>query len=320
MQLATLLNRRDIDMEEYTVRAVMEFGSSDQWSRDDEPPMVWPQVPVDMGPLRLDVSPNVDLYFAEMFGIDPEQTVHLTLDRNYPMSVFYLDTDLEMPDRQSPVALVDERFANFELLLRLFQPGDVSVRRHSFVNDNRLKVALWGHSIKPSVTTRYRRPAYPFSGVILSEFGEFFARYWDLLDSLDASVKLGLSRFNSSYERRDLEDRLIDLVIALEAPFNDDDPGSITYKIATRCAGWLHPPGEHRLSTFRFVKDAYRLRSDAVHARSKRRREPTKEELDRLESVVRACLLKFLDYQKLHGNTPTPAKLDEVMMEGLFGL
>ena len=308
-------------MTEYLARAVVEFGAPDQWDVNGGWPVIWIQLPVDVGPFRLDVSPNSGIYFGEVYGIDPEQMASREVDWDYPVSALYLDTRLEMLEGESPVPGAEQRFDSFELLLRLFQPGAISVRRHSFVRDvsgGGFWIEMWGNAVKSSVVTRYKRPAYRLDDEAMVRFSEFFADYWDVLDGLDPSVKLALSRFNSSYERRELADRLLDLVIALEALFNDGDPGSVTFKIATRCAGWLYPPGEYRLSLFTFMKDVYGFRSDAVHARKRRRREPTTEDLDRLECVVRASLMKFLDHQKSHKDTPDPKDLDEMMMSGRF--
>ena len=308
-------------MREYLARAVVDFKSVDQWDCAGGPPMVWPQFPVEVAPFRLDVSPNSDIYFSEIFGIDPEQMAHLKVDWDYPASPFYVDTHIEMPDHESPIPCADERFNRFELLLRLFQPGDVSVRRHSFVQDARggaFWIEVGGNAVKSRVMTRYERPPYPLNDAALGEFTEFFDEYWGMLEGLDRRVKRGLSRFSSSYERRELEDRLIDLVIALEALFSDGDSGGVAFKIATGCAGWLYPPGEHRCSLFRFVKYVYGLRSDVVHGRKGRGKEPTTEDLDRLECVVRASVMKFLDHQKSNQDTLEPKDLDEMMMSGQF--
>ena len=308
-------------MREYSARAVVEFESVDQWDCAGGPPMVWPQFPVDVGPFRLDVSPNNDIYFDGVLGIGSERMAHRQVNWDYPVSVLYVDTHLEMPDRESPIPCADERFNRFEQLLRLFQPGAVAVRRHSFVQDvsgGGFWIETSGNNVKSSVVTRYERLVYRLDDETMVRFSAFFADYWDALDGRDPSVKLALSRFSSSYERRELSDRLLDLVIALEALFSDGDSGSVTFKIATRCAGWLYPPGENRLSLFRFVKYAYRLRSDAVHGRKRNRQEPTTEDLDRLECVVRASVMKFLDHQKSHQDTPEPKDLDEMMMSGRF--
>ena len=172
--------------------------------------------------------------------------------------------------------------------------------------------------MKSRMEIRHERPPYPLNDAALREFTELFDEYWGPLEGLDRRVKRRLSRFSSSYERRELEDRLIDLVIALEALLNDGESDSVSFKIATRCAGWLYPPGERRVSLFRFIKSVYGLRSDAVHASRRNRREPTTAELDRLECVVRASLIKFLDHRKAHGGTPDAQYLDEMILSGRF--
>ena len=81
-----------------------------------------------------------------------------------------------------------------------------------------------------------------------------------MLPKVNQSIDLALSRFNSSYERRELVDRLIDLVIALEALFGEQGD-SLSLKVASRCACWLYPPGQERWDAFVAVRDMYRKRS-----------------------------------------------------------
>ena len=305
-------------MTEFLARAVVEFEASRQWDDGDALPS---QLPAEMGPFRLCRSPNAGLYFGEIYGFEPDQMADRDADWDYPMSAVYLDTNVEAPNRRELADCADRQFHGFELLLRLFQTGAVSVRRFSFPigegTGDGLSLWVLGNPVKSKVATSYERPPYMFNDEVLDVFNEFFDLYWGTLDSLCPSVTLGLSRFNSSYERRELADRLIDLVIALEALFNDSDPGSVTFKIATRCAAWLHPPGDQRLSVFRFVKDVYRYRSAAVHGR-RNQKQPTVDDLDRLERVARVSLVKFLNHHLIHGRTPFPQELDEMMMEGRF--
>lgn len=304
-------------MTEFLARAVVELDASDQWDDGDAPPL---RLPAAMGPFRLNSSPNADLYFGHIYGIEPEQLAHIRVDYDYPISAFYVDTTLEVARQSELLARADERFDRFELLLRLLQPGDVSIRRYSFpigegTGDG---YSYWGFGdpVKSKVATRYGRSAYRLDDAVLDLLVDFLDLYWETLDNLNPGLRLGLHRFSSSYERRELADRLIDLVIALEALFNDGDQGSITFKIATRSGAWLHRPGSERLALFEFIKKAYGYRSSAVHGRG--RKELTADDLDYLEQVVRACLIKFLNYQTVHGQSPAPKELDEMMMEGRF--
>ena len=304
-------------MTEFLARAVVELDSSDQWDGGDAPPSL---LPAAMGPFRLNISPNADFYFSRIYGIEPEQMAHRRVDHDYPISAFYVDTTVAVARRSELAARADERFDRFESLLRLLQPGAVSVRRYSFPigegTGDGLSHLVFGDPVKSKVATRYGRSAYRLDDAVLDLLVGFLDLYWETLDNLNPDLRRGLHRFSSSYERRESVDRLIDLVIALEALFNDDDPGSITFKIATRSGAWLHRPGSERLALFEFIKKAYGYRSSAVHGRG--RKEPTADDLDYLEEVVRACLIKFLNYQAVHGQSPTPKELDEMMMEGRF--
>ena len=303
-------------MAEFLARAVVDFDAYRQWDDGDALPG---QLPVEIGPFCLDRSPNAHLFFSDVFGIEPDPLVQREVDWDYPMSSVYLDTTVEAPDHWHLADYADREFHNFEVLLRLFQSGSVSVRRFSFpigegIGDGH---SLWvlGTPVKSKVAASYERSPYLFNDATLAVFNEFFDLYWGTFDSLCPNVELALSRFSSSYERRELADRLIDLVISLEALFNDGDPGSVTFKIATRCAAWLYLPGDQRLSVFRFIKDVYGYRSAAVHGR-RNRKKPTADDLDRLEQVARISLLKFLDHQLMHGGRPSPNELDEMMMKG----
>lgn len=305
-------------MAEFLARAVVDFDASRQWDDGDALP---DHLPMEMGPFRLARSPNAHLFFSDVYGIEPDPVAEGEADWDYPMSAVYLDTTVEAPNHRGLADRADREFHNFELLLRLFRTGAVSVRRFSFPigegTGDGLSHWVFGNPVKSRVATSYERSPYLFNDATLAVFSGFFDLYWGTLDSLCPTVGLGLSRFSSSYERRELSDRLIDLVIALEALFNDDDPGSVTFKIATRCAAWLHRPGNQRLSVFRFIKDVYGQRSAAVHGR-RNRKKLTADDLGRLEGMARDSLVKFLNHHLVHGRTPSPKELDEMMMEGRF--
>ena len=305
-------------MKNYTARAALEFGSIEQWNCDDCLHAKPVQLPIQTGPFILDHSPNDRIYFEDFFGIDPETTEGRSFDENFPVASLYVDTDFVAEESHSILSLADKQFECFELLLRLFQPGDVSVRRHGDVRDvetGEIWFSWSGHLSKPVVGTTYHRPAYHVHDDIILGFQRFFNKYWNVLDKVGPSVRLALNRFNSSYERRDLVDRLIDLVIALEALFNDHDPGSVTYKVSFRCASWLRPRGEARFSAFQSIKRAYDARSRVVHARGRENRLEAKQ-VDDLEYIVRDCLVKFLGYQILEGKTPNPNEIDEFLLRG----
>ena len=299
-------------MRNYTARAAVQFGAVNQWRCRDCLNMS--TLPISMGGFRLEGSPNAGIYFGEVLGFDPE----LDIDREYPISPLLVELEgHQATDAGSLVALVDREFETFELLLRLFQPGSISVRRHGFVRDTetgRMWVSWNADPLKPNVVPLYPASEYHIHDDNIWSFLKFFNEFSDAMPRMGASVQLALSRFNSSYERRELVDRLIDLVIALEALFNDGDPGSVTFKVALRSACWLKPPGDERVRLFHAIKKAYGTRSAAVHGRGGS--SPTDDQLNALEDTVRACLVKYLERRSQNEDEPVGNALDNLILGG----
>ena len=168
--------------------------------------------------------------------------------------------------------------------------------------------------VKAQTAALYDRSPYTLSDKNLASLAEFFEIHWDTLGGLSTNVNIALRRFNSSYERYELVDRLIDLVIALEALFGDKEQGSITYKLAMRGASWLHPLGQGRTDAFRTIKRLYGLRSRAVHGGALKPIQGC--QVDELEDIVRRSLLKFLNRLMDKGCAPKGSQIDELIMSG----
>ena len=103
---------------------------------------------------------------------------------------------------------------------------------------------------------------------------------------------IATTRFSSSYDKRTLADRLIDLMIALEALLGSQT--ETTYKIALRFACLLHAPGEARKNAFRSIKIIYGERSKIVHG-DRLEPEYTETQVDNFEGAVRRLIGKFLE-------------------------
>ena len=304
-------------MPEYLVRASLEFiRDFEQESRGIKPAIPL-KLPLSICPFTLEKSPNAGIYLADLGLIDPDQVSQEQPNWEYPISLLYLEFRIQ--DSGHAQAQADSRLESIELLLRLFQPGGISIRRHNLMwrvekQGPRMALFLNPRPIKPEIATLYGRTPYPLGDDTLANFVEFFKQRWDPLDGVEPYLKTALARFNSSYERRDLPDRLIDLIVTLESLFGDGEPGSIAYKVAMRCACWLYPQGDGRVKICSQIKDCYSMRSKAVHGGELS--SLLKEDVVELEETVRRSLLKFLEQQKRLGGAPHGRKIDDLIMLG----
>lgn len=81
----------------------------------------------------------------------------------------------------------------------------------------------------------------------------------------DARFTLALERYYSSVTRISDYDAIIDLCIALEAIYTDDNTDNIAYKLSMRCAAYLGDSDIKRMKIAKHVSKAYSIRSKIVH-------------------------------------------------------
>ena len=301
---------------QYLVRASLTLGSAPLPCLD--------KLPVYMGPFKLAYSPNAVFYYHELGEAKPEWVNNKTPDSAFPISLFYIEYHTLISKKETPTKRADEDLELLESLILLFQSGEVSVRRHKvweIKGDKRQEFIFSLGSrdlyefkpLKPPPEGLHQRPPYQLNDDILDNLIEFVDACWLALDKIDKKLRIALARFNFSYEKRDLADRLIDLIIALEALFGDEEFGNIAYKVAIRCASWLHKLGKARHRTFCDVKERYSSRNKIVHGKNF---DLTEQQLTELEHIVRESLRKFLQYQSKQGKIPDGNKLDKLMTTG----
>jgi hypothetical protein len=121
-----------------------------------------------------------------------------------------------------------------------------------------------------------------------------------------------LRRFNASYDRHNLQDRFVDLTIALEALFlNKGETSEITHKLALRIARLIGNTFDQRETIQKELKSLYGKRSGIVHG------EPIRVDdthVSSLEGYVRGAITRLLqdrvlDSRSLH-NTISHIELD----------
>jgi len=102
-------------------------------------------------------------------------------------------------------------------------------------------------------------------------------------------IDIALRRFNSAYHG-ELEDRLVDQMIAFESLYMGDDK-ELGYKRALRTAFLL---GKRKSEIFGEMKKAYDLRGKIVHGNKKVERTKLEETIPKTEEYLRQSLRKFL--------------------------
>lgn len=135
-----------------------------------------------------------------------------------------------------------------------------------------------------------------------SEENEFI-EFWHFLKSvnhktLDKNLRRAMNRFNSAYERKDPEDRLIDYVIALTSLFSrKDEAGLGRYRLSLRVALLLGKNTSERKKIQQEVLEIYDKRSDVVHGREIRKFhnfKDLKDLTDNAEEYVRRSIRALL--------------------------
>lgn len=111
-------------------------------------------------------------------------------------------------------------------------------------------------------------------------------------------LRVGINRFSAALRRDGLTNRAIDLGIALEVlllhNLPPNDRGELTYRLSLRGSGILGGTDTERAENFRTLKDAYRLRSLAVHSGAlDRKDERTRGTLDKAAQLCSriTCML-----------------------------
>ena len=126
------------------------------------------------------------------------------------------------------------------------------------------------------------------------------SRLWQLLRTSPNSniLKVPLRRWESSLLRPILEDKLIDVWIALESLLLRGKPGELTYRATLRLAEMLGIRGDNRKDIYRNAKDSYKWRSVIVHALSldeAPKRQSLVEAVEVTTGYLRSTLLKVLE-------------------------
>ncbi len=214
---------------------------------------------INLKQFSINISPNQEAYIDDTFYGEITHKV----DNDYPLSLLYIDVKVNVGDQESPTLKADEDLRKFEAMLRLHQKGGIYVSRHFKtwqIEDDRLRSVIFiDFKTKPEPDV-YSLGGYVMDEEFLVHFPDFFNRFWDVINKEHQPVYNALLRFSSSYEKFTLADRLIDLMIALEALFNES-PDSIAYKVSLRCSSLIGINKKEKTDYFKELKRFYKDRN-----------------------------------------------------------
>lgn len=259
-------------------------------------------LPIDIGPFRFALSPNALYYSAQMGWFQDHDFPSLDdphPHQDYPNSIVYVETKVEADTGSNVEEQADRTFDQLEALLRLFSPGEIFLRRNISVGipigDDDL---VWGafieyRPITPRPEPLYQRDPYRFDDETLGRLHDFFDLYWPVICQAHQPINNALYHFSSSYERRTETDRLIELMISMEALFGDREYHR--YKIPLRCSCMLYPRGSQRRQAFTSIKKLYDARSRIIHGDTTELGADLEVEVKGFEEHVRRSILRFLE-------------------------
>ena len=124
------------------------------------------------------------------------------------------------------------------------------------------------------------------------EFVSFWHSMERLLNDPPESFRIALDKFSNSFQRENENDRLLDLVITLEAIYlKEGEAQEMSYRLSQRGALFLGENKERALNIKQILRDSYNTRSTLVHGGSTN---VTQDEIIELHELTRESLSKFL--------------------------
>ena len=158
--------------------------------------------------------------------------------------------------------------------------NDVSGAGYSY-DGSRLDSAIWAASSKPVALDG-------------DPIARLFHRFEEFKPSKNKNVmRISLDRLSQALRRQNIVDKAIDLGIALEVMLlhgmGASDRGELSFRSSIRGATFLGGEKPERLKTFKLLRDAYDLRSKAVHSGllKKEKKRPPPEQI--LEDAISTC-------------------------------
>lgn len=129
-------------------------------------------------------------------------------------------------------------------------------------------------------------------------------------------IRIAVHRLNSAIIRLQVEDSLIDHMVALEAIFGDNSdqlPGTLTYKLAMRAAAFLATDLVGRRAVVKTIREAQSLRSKVVHGAA-RLTSADNESISRFGDLARKAVRRAIVDHYAKGEKLAAAYFDNLLL------
>ncbi|CAD6493100.1 MAG: hypothetical protein FFODKBPE_00423 [Candidatus Argoarchaeum ethanivorans] len=178
---------------------------------------------------------------------------------------------------------IEKEFLKF---LRIFKSGTIGMHQYQ------LKSKYWdpeyisiGGFISSSDTFVLDHGNYIIQEEEAQKFADLWRKYREIDLLRDRALNTAINRYNDYFTRKEVEDRLIDLMIAFEAIFlRETEKMELTFKLALRTAVFLEGKDIKRENLFEFIKRAYDVRSSIIHGSKTKDKIKVKKSLGAKES------------------------------------
>lgn len=202
---------------------------------------------------------------------------------------------------------VETLFKKFLQALKIFESGDIQLgglyRQYSSswkTKPSRLVGNEYHVSSKHKMNLNKKR---------IDDMRKFYRSYQSLNFSKKEMkfLQVAINRFSSSIENETPEDKIVDYVIALESLLLSS-PGEASLRISSRAAVLLGEDDEDMEFLWKFMRQAYNLRSGIVHGEGVRKFTIDGKSYDlnditvQLESVTRKAIKKILNLMNSYEN------------------
>ena len=185
-----------------------------------------------------------------------------------PSIKFVLEAQYQVKEhRPDEMSYIKELFDRVISAMRLFKKGTFGYNRIT----TKIYDACPISKASMSSGKNYYEPFHGDQYELSKDEAEDLVKFWKMFEERDFKkygfVELAIRRFNLAHVRKELEDKLIDLMIALEALYLIHTKQELGFKLAIRAAFIL---GKDKGKTekekiYNFLKKAYSIRSEIVH-------------------------------------------------------